>query len=170
MCKKIHKISFLLATILASSLLPQFALQAAATTESSNCLGFYFDIQRALADDSLDKAKASALAMKASVEKELGKKDIPNNFKSVLQDSLNELPKLLTADTILDSRIAFGNISKTWVAHLKSTKSQADRYSLFFCPMFPQGYAFWVQPKSEPLRNPYWGKEMLECGVKRPWQ
>lgn len=170
MSKNIQKTSVFLWMILASSTLLQFALHAVETSESSSCLGLYFNIQKDLANDSLDKAKTSALAMKAAVEREDSKKDISNDYRTVLQDSLRELSKLLTANTILDSRIAFGNISKAWVTHIKANNSQASRYSLFFCPMFPQGYAFWIQPKSEPLRNPYWGKEMLECGVKRPWQ
>ena len=66
-------------------------------------------------------------------------------------------------------RISFGKISKELVAHIKNHKEESSPYQLFFCPMFPQGYAYWIQPKNEELANPYWGKEMLTCGVRRPW-
>jgi membrane fusion protein, copper/silver efflux system len=36
-------------------------------------------------------------------------------------------------------------------------------YLHMYCPMVPGGGGDWMQRK-EPLRNPYWGSEMLECG------
>ena len=33
----------------------------------------------------------------------------------------------------------------------------------YFCPMVPGGGGDWLQVRA-PLRNPYWGAEMLSCG------
>ena len=38
---------------------------------------------------------------------------------------------------------------------------------VFRCPMYPKmgQNAFWVQ-REGPLRNPFYGAEMIECGVE----
>ena len=119
--------------------------------------------------DLIDKAKSEAQKLKKSIES--GLKETPqNNSNRMVLEALDAKVGLFLGQTTIDQlRIEFGNISKVLVNHFKTQPNEARLYQLFFCPMFPKGYAFWIQPLKEELRNPYWGKEMLECGVMRPW-
>lgn len=128
----------------------------------------YYGVQKTLANDKLDALSASGNALKITIEKSLS--ETPNKDETqLLKDLLPYLPKLIAQKDPKTSRVTFGNISKILVEYLKSHVEQTQTVQLFFCPMFPQGYAFWIQPKGETLTNPYWGHEMLTCGVKRPW-
>jgi type IV secretory pathway VirB10-like protein len=59
-------------------------------------------------------------------------------------------------------RMAFGELSKATVALLVADPSLQTGRFLFLCPM-AKGYQKWVQT-TQKLQNPYWGKQMLDCG------
>ena len=70
--------------------------------------------------------------------------------------------KAKAANDIAEMRLAFGEMSKLVIEILvEKPELQRGRY-LFMCPM-AKGYQKWVQTTPE-LRNPYFGKAMLECG------
>ena len=64
------------------------------------------------------------------------------------------------ASDLKAARAAFKELSLAMVDWAAKTKPQG--YETYSCSMFP---GKWVQ-KSGPIRNPYYGKEMLECGEK----
>ena len=130
----------------------------------------YSQIQKALSQDNFEKAKATAQTMKTLLDKTLKDPSKSRKALPVFEPALKELVSLSSSVKIEEMRITFGNLSKIFVTYLKEHPEASKPYHLFFCPMFPQGYAFWIQPKAEPLQNPYWGSQMLDCGVKRPWK
>ncbi|MEC5128107.1 efflux RND transporter periplasmic adaptor subunit [Verrucomicrobiales bacterium BCK34] len=139
-------------------------------TQSDKILEIYFDIQKSLADDSLEKAKSAALSgnallpdvspealteSSAKIWKELSKQ-IGASFESIgkaeaIEPARDHFQKLTSAMDELVRR--FGT------AHLPVYEH--------YCPMaFDNTGATWLQP-DENLLNPYFGASMLQCGEVR---
>jgi len=112
----------------------------------------YDAVREALAVDDLAATQATAKALA-----EAGKAEA----------ALMEGAQKVAASTDLDAaRLAFGDLSQAYIA-LLSAKTDLDpdkKLIAFRCPM-AKGYKKWVQ-FGEPMRNPYMGKAMLECGAK----
>lgn len=110
----------------------------------------YDALREALAVDDLElaKAKAKDLALLAGA---------PAPVVAVAS-SFDKMPNLETA------RVAFGEVSRAYITHLAATPDLAKGLIAFRCPM-AETYQLWVQT-GEPMRNPYMGKRMLECGAK----
>lgn len=70
--------------------------------------------------------------------------------------------RMVAAKDIAERRLAFGDVSQRVVALLLADPELRSGRHLMVCPM-AKGYQKWVQT-SDRLNNPYWGKEMLECG------
>jgi len=105
----------------------------------------YIKMQESLAGDNFKDALA---AHKVICDKELGHytdsyKDCAKEFKSI-----EEL------------RTSFKKLSEVYITNGK--KKELEGLQKASCPM---AEAKWVQKKGE-LRNPYYGKSMLECGEK----
>lgn len=60
-------------------------------------------------------------------------------------------------------RAAFGKLSENIVDLYKNSGSLT--MELYHCPM-ANGYGYWLQPKNEPIHNPYMGTKMVSCGSK----
>jgi hypothetical protein len=70
--------------------------------------------------------------------------------------------KLGSAAKIDAAREAFGDLSVALVAYSESSKSGLGRgLHLAYCPMADKP---WVQ-RGEDIKNPYYGSEMLTCGI-----
>ena len=66
-------------------------------------------------------------------------------------------------------RQAFEVLAVGTVEYLRADTTLRQKYQLYYCSMAP-GYRYWVQLKTDSkLMNPYFGTEMQQCGVKRPW-
>lgn len=105
----------------------------------------YIKIQEALAHDSMDGVASAA----AEIQKKAASKSIKNAAKRVA-----------TAKNLKAARAAFKELSKpivSWAQQAKPTE-----YEIVDCSM---AGAKWVQ-KRGTIQNPYYGKEMLECGEK----
>lgn len=108
-------------------------------------IGPYIKMQNALASDDF---KAALDAHKFICDKELihykdDYKDCSKKFKNI-----EEL------------RTSFKTLSEVYIEH--GDKKEMGTHQKATCPM---AKAKWIQ-KPGPLRNPYYGKEMLECGEK----
>jgi len=116
---------------------PDVTPAAPATILSMN----YIDAASALAEDNMEKAKAS--------------------LKNLAAESTGELQKLAEAAAntgdIAATRERFKALSAV------ATKMELpEGYAVALCPMY-KGGSKWVQ-KKETLHNPYFGKTMLTCG------
>jgi Cu(I)/Ag(I) efflux system membrane fusion protein len=73
--------------------------------------------------------------------------------------------KLVSAGDLTEARKEFLPFSTAVSEFVRTARHQADALKalkLYRCPMAPQP-GFWLQLKG-PLRNPYFGSEMLTCG------
>jgi hypothetical protein len=110
----------------------------------------YDDVQKKLAADDLAGAQAAAEKLSSSAT------------AATKTDIAGAADKIKSATDIGAARTAFGDVSKALITIVSADPNlQQGRY-LFMCPM-AKGYQKWVQT-SDKLRNPYFGKEMLECG------
>lgn len=110
----------------------------------------YDALREALAIDDLVLAKAKTKELAAIA-------GAPEKLVAVAND-FEKVPNLETA------RIAFGEISRAYITHLAKNPDLAKGLIVFRCPM-AEAYKLWVQT-GEPMRNPYMGKRMLECGAQ----
>jgi hypothetical protein len=111
----------------------------------------YLRVQTALAADKIDGVKADAGHI-AQAAGSLGAQARP------IADAARQLE---AAADISKARDAFGNLSDAIVAYLqKSGSSTGSDVKVAFCPMAGKP---WLQ-KGTAIRNPYYGKGMLECG------
>lgn len=113
----------------------------------------YLTIQSQLAADSIDQVKAAAL------EIEKGAKGATSD-KGMAQQAARAAAKVAGAKDLVQARKEFKELSKPFVKWAERNKP-AD-VEVVYCSM---AGAKWVQTKGD-VRNPYYGKEMLECGEK----
>lgn len=124
--------------------------EAAAKVEHPPLVLAYDALREALAIDDLELAKKKAKELAAIA-------GAPEKLVAVAND-FEKMPNFETA------RVAFGEISRAYITHLAANPDMAKGLITFRCPM-AEVYQLWVQT-SEPMRNPYMGKRMLECGSK----
>jgi Cu(I)/Ag(I) efflux system membrane fusion protein len=130
--------------------------------------GAYFAVQEALAGDDLGKAREAAAKLKAA----LGAVDM-----KALEGAAHEIwmkhaaslgksvAKLAAAEEIEPARSGFALVSEELaaVAERFGPALGGPVYRLH-CPMaFNNRGADWLQP-DKPVRNPYFGAQMLSCG------
>lgn len=122
-------------------------------------LSAYESARARLAADDLAGAQPFAAAMAAAsrVAAEHAVTARPT-FDSVTAGA----DRMVAAKDIGEMRLAYGEVSKGVIALLVADPELRTGRFLMLCPM-AKGYQKWVQT-SDKLNNPYWGKEMLECG------
>lgn len=111
----------------------------------SQGLSNYVKMQDALANDDLKTA--------LNEHKALCKKDV-SEFKSEYKDCGKEFKD------IEGLRESFKKLSDFYIKH--ADKKELDQLIVAECPM---AKAKWIQTKGG-IKNPYYGKSMLECGQK----
>jgi Cu(I)/Ag(I) efflux system membrane fusion protein len=93
---------------------------------------------------------------------------------SALMEKVAAEGRLSAASDLVAARKAFLPLSGAVVELAKATRVAAAEFrdlKLYKCPMVSQAWpgapkdGFWVQLQG-PVRNPYFGAEMLECGVE----
>ncbi len=168
---------FLVATVLAVLfVLPKLGAERSQSLKFreavSRIIAPYSVMQRALAADDLTGVKEAMPDLRSAVE-EFGKLDesglfdpkqqsalerVQNNFRTtaILSDPLTDIKSARRAFRLLALEV---QIAVEIYGHAHYTPI----YQMF-CPMaFDNEGAYWLQT-SEKIRNPYFGKEMLECG------
>ncbi len=115
----------------------------------------YLDLASALANDDLNAAHAAAAQAQT-----LAQSDYPGIAAHAAT--------LAAVKSLDDARIAFGHISRSVVAIAKANADALSEHAfLAFCPMANDDKgAEWLQ-RTEQILNPYFGDEMLTCGVIR---
>ena len=108
-------------------------------------------IADALAHDRLDEVATNAAAIDLEATS-LGKP------AAKISGAAKEMQK---ATKIGDVRTAFGKLNEALVAYLDAQKrAPGAGLKVAMCPMVNKP---WIQ-KDGPIRNPYYGNEMLSCG------
>lgn len=139
-------LTLLLSTGASLATAPAFASGPTASATASNAvLNDYVKIQQSLSQDTMKDVKESASALeKAATSKEV--KDAAH--------------KVANSKDLKEARASFKDLSKAVAPLAKKTKG--GDFEVYSCPM---ANAQWVQKKGS-IANPYYGKEMLECGEK----
>jgi Cu(I)/Ag(I) efflux system membrane fusion protein len=101
-------------------------------------------------------------------------KHLPTVLEAVHQttDTVHEIlipfaEKLVSGTNLKEVRRPFEPFSNA-VADIVRTQPEAERQAkIFQCPMSPVlGTARWIQKNNDETRNPFFGSEMLNCGVE----
>ncbi|HXR06527.1 MAG TPA: DUF3347 domain-containing protein [Candidatus Acidoferrum sp.] len=115
-------------------------------------LHHYLTIQTNLAGDTLkgldEQAKAIAAAVKGDA------------MKMLSPDVARQAETLAQAKDLNGAREAFKPLSASLIKYLTDKKAGKGVYHEVYCPM---ANASWLQMGKE-IRNPYYGKAMLDCG------
>ena len=114
----------------------------------ASVLNHYVAIQSALAADKFDGVREAA-----------------ERIAKLLPDPIRaQASAVATAPDVATARERFKPLSASLIQHLDRENVQTGRYFEVYCDM---AKASWLQA-GRTLRNPYYGKEMLECGeIKR---
>jgi Cu(I)/Ag(I) efflux system membrane fusion protein len=115
-------------------------------------------ITEALASDRLDDYQKHLPAVLEAV----------HQTKDTVHDILMPFAeKLISGTDLKDARRPFEPFSNA-VADIVRTQPEAERQAkIFQCPMSPVlGTARWIQKDNAETRNPFFGSEMLNCGVE----
>ena len=125
-------------------------------------------VAAALASDSRDSFNQLVPAVPAAASKLKDSfADLPH--LSALAGAVAQNAELKPAQNLVIARsqflpfsMAVAEFAQAWRKHGGSLNGK-----VFKCPMYPQAgkTAFWVQA-SGPLRNPFFGSEMLDCGLE----
>ncbi|RYD55185.1 MAG: DUF3347 domain-containing protein [Sphingobacteriales bacterium] len=153
------------------SLPPQSKLDEANTQRLMNVVTRYYELKDALVATSPVRANSGANGLLKSA----------TDFKQYLTiDSINGKMLLPYVDTVIDGskailadvkdsttekkRVIFESISNSMFALLKAAELKNTKIYRQYCPMaFNDKGAYWLANETE-IRNPYFGKKMLECG------
>lgn len=150
---------------------PQSKLDEANTQRLMNVVSRYYDLKDALVATNPVRADVGAKALLGSATdfSEYVKADSVN--ATILQPYLDTI--INGSNTILaevkDStterkRIAFEHVSNAMYGLLRAADLKNANVYRQYCPMaFNDKGAYWLSRETE-IRNPYFGKKMLECG------
>jgi len=133
----------------------------------------YFQLQMALADDSLAVAQTAFRKLKdaaAGVNMGLFKGETHKQWMDIAGDIKSYGDEGVQADNIDAARQIFMSLSKTIIAmHENFGHAGKDDFYLTFCPMYNENKgAYWLQDV-DTVYNPFYGHAMLRCGsIKSP--
>ncbi|KAF0095405.1 MAG: Cu(I)/Ag(I) efflux system membrane protein CusB [Puniceicoccaceae bacterium 5H] len=119
----------------------------------------YFQLQEALAKDELNGAHRAAKSLLQAAE------DLEGQSADTIREQSEDI---VDTDKIARARQAFEPLSNEMIRLVKGTGTNSENeVYLMFCPMAMGGMgANWLQ-NNDTLVNPYYGAEMLHCGVKK---
>ncbi|MGD1086120.1 MAG: DUF3347 domain-containing protein [Verrucomicrobiota bacterium] len=143
------------ATILMAAfafLTPARADDSALKEPVKSVLDHYLMIQTNLANDTIKGVSDQAAAISKAVAGDAAKLLPPEVAKQA--DTLAQAKDLKAA------REAFKPLSASLIKYLAGNKAGKASYQEVYCPM---AEASWLQIGKD-IRNPYYGKEMLDCG------
>jgi Cu(I)/Ag(I) efflux system membrane fusion protein len=148
---------------------PESALGPKQTDDMMQMLASYYELKDALVATDTAKADAAAARLSSAAEQ------FKNSAASLPQYTAMQ-PKvehiLKASDSILSERSEsietqrahFDGISDAMFAVLQEAKLRNGGVYRQHCPMaFEDKGAYWLSAESE-IKNPYYGKKMLECG------
>ncbi len=124
----------------------------------------YIGVKNALVESDGDQARlrAKMLLKELSASPEQRLKPEQKTFWLAYVDRIKEDTRYISQTTDLaGQRAHFGTLSKNMFAALKKIKVNTLTVYQQYCPMKKQ---MWIS-ETVAIRNPYFGKQMLECGT-----
>jgi Cu(I)/Ag(I) efflux system membrane fusion protein len=138
-------------------------LEGAAGEHLEHLFQAYFEIQQALANDSVP-SEQSVLAVDRGAANLLAESKLPEKVQKELKIIQDNIPHLhhLAIDEVRVKFKALSHAAIRLAAQVRGEKAEVA-FHHFFCPMVKNGNGDWLQP-DKMLSNPYYGSEMLRCG------
>ncbi len=124
------------------------------TGAATTVFDYYFKIQKALAEDSLENVAVSASAIAEIVRKDTGS-GLPMQIAAHAET-------LAKAKDVAAARTPFKALSGYLIQYAKTGHVVAGTYHEVHCPM---ANVNWLQNDDKTVRNPYLGKFMPQCGA-----
>ena len=157
-------------TVSAQKLQPQSKLNEGGTAALMAVVSKYYDLKNALVATKASDADHAADQLKTMADSMLAFLQTDSVNKVLLQPFLDTIimqSKAVTAvmdETCEKKRLAFGTISSAIYGLAKKTELKNAGIDHEYCPMaFNEKGASWLSAESE-IKNPYFGKKMMECG------
>jgi hypothetical protein len=145
-------------------------LSDAGTAKLMTVLTTYYSLKNALVATKSADAGRAATKLTADADSMQAWLQTDSINKTVLKpylDTIISQSKVIASlydETCEKHRLAFGNISSAFYGLLKHADVKNAHTYHTFCPMaFNDKGAFWLSEESD-VKNPYFGKKMLECG------
>ena len=139
-------------TLLASPIVDDSTFSFDRSDAIQEVVDAYMELKNALVATDFDAAQKAAMVLK-------------KNAKKAKQDAIAEQAgKIAVAETIKEQRRLFEEVSEQILALCTSEGIEVTVYHQY-CPMaFNNEGASWLSYSPE-IRNPYFGKMMLKCGM-----
>lgn len=134
----------------------------------SDLLISYYQLKNALVASDSGLASIKALGLDSQARVFSNNLESNNMSKEIIGTNLDSISFysqiLIKARDIEGKRIPFEKISDQLYLFLKKAEVKNAGVYHSFCPMaFNDKGAYWLSEKAE-IKNPYFGKRMLECG------
>jgi len=131
---------------------------------TSKVLLKYLDIKDALVAGDTGICKTATINFLDAME-QLKERFPKNNSTYTYLDSMQTFAKKIDKSALIDhKRSMFSLLSNSMNQFLKSIEIKNAHIYHQFCPMaLHDTGAFWLSQEAD-IKNPYFGKEMLECG------
>lgn len=149
---------------------PESSLGEAGTGKLMSVVNDYYTLKDALVATNAAKADEAATKLGASVDTMIAytRTDSANgkNLKPYLDTMAMKTKAILAVkdETCEQKRIPFEKVSDAMFAMLKAANLKNAGVYRQYCPMaFNEKGAYWLSNETE-IKNPYYGKKMLECG------
>jgi len=148
---------------------PESDLSVDATRQLVNMINNYYGVKDALVNTNGAKADEAASKLMSAAEIFLAQDSsakLNPQLRGNAQDIMKKSEAITTikVDSIEAKRLEFAGISESLYKLATAAKLRHAGVYKEFCPMaFDHKGAFWLSNESE-IKNPYYGKVMMECG------
>jgi hypothetical protein len=147
---------------------PQFEVDKTFQQQLAAVFNSYISLKEAFVSSDDDKVRTEA----TSVQNQLSKADMKllsgaahNDWMHYLEGLESSLKEIQTNKDIEVQRKAFSKLSDNLYKSIKAFGLDGTTAYYEFCPMaFNDEGAYWLSDQ-EKIRNPYFGDQMLTCGV-----
>lgn len=157
-------------TVKATAVAPQSVLSNTGTEKLMAVMTDYYSLKDAMVATNAAKADDAGNRLMASIDSMQASLATDSTNRTALQpyiDTIRQQDKEMLAlkdETCEKKRVYFSKISDQVYNIVKSVKLQNAGIYHQFCPMaFNDKGGYWLSAETE-IKNPYFGKKMLECG------
>lgn len=139
---------------------PEFAGLVVKDAVINQILQPYLSLKDAFVNGAVDSVRNLSLELQSEMDSTLNQAE-----QTTLKTHLTDILTKMAGDSDINAqRVEFESLSKIVYAVVKNSASTFGIYKQF-CPMaFDNKGAFWLSLE-EKVTNPYFGDEMLNCGV-----
>lgn len=138
----------------------RFAFACCATPSATTLVGAYVDLSEKMAADDEAGAGAALTALGAAASAAALDQVLPEPGRTQAEAIATGTAGLV-GKPMADVREALASLSVTVISFARDNKGGEAKLTSAFCPMAP---GHWLQ-RDAPIRNPYYGAEMLACGT-----